>query len=293
MRSPARAVVSRVSQNRPSDCVAEPVRTVPNTVWSGGAAVAGTRRIAEETPVAFTYGGSSYAVMMATPADLEDFAVGFSLTEGIVTDRGEVLSLDIFDEELGIELRMTLADPRASALAERRRAHAGPVGCGLCGIESLAEAVRPVPPVAGGLSVSPSAVFAALEATRAAQAINRKTSATHAAALWTPTTGRIVLREDVGRHNALDKLAGALARVGTKPSDGLLVLTSRLSVELVQKAAMIGAPVLIAVSAPTALALATAERAGITVIAVARDDGFEVFTHAGRVAAEIERHVAS
>lgn len=271
----------------------EPTRSVKNTIWRGGTAVAGTRTVAEETPVSFTYDGSSYAVMMATPADLEDFAIGLSLTEGIVGTPDEIESLEVIDEDIGIELRMRLADPRATALAERRRMLTGPVGCGLCGIESLAEAVRPVPAVSGGIAVSPADIFTALDATKAAQAINRQTHAVHAAAFWTPDAGLVAVREDVGRHNALDKLIGAFARTGATAGDGMIVVTSRLSVELVQKAAMIGAPILVAVSAPTALALRTAETAGMTVVAVARSDGFEVFTHAQRVSSSDERRVAS
>lgn len=271
----------------------EPIRTIVNSLWSGGSLVAGRRAIPEETPVAFTYEGSSYAVMMATPCDLEDFAVGFSLTEGIISSCEDILNLEVIEEEIGLELRMRLADPLATALAVRRRAHAGPVGCGLCGIESLEEAVRTVPSVAGGAAVQPAAISLALDATKAAQTINHQTRATHAASFFTPASGLVALREDVGRHNALDKLAGALARSGAAPVDGIVVVTSRLSVELVQKAAMIGVPILVAVSAPTALALRTAEQAGITVVAIARSDGFEVFTHPERVVEERQRHVAS
>jgi FdhD protein len=270
-----------------------PTRSVANTTWRGGTAVTGTRTIAEETPVAFTYDGSTYAVMMATPADLDDFALGLSLTEGIVAAPGEIESLEIVGEDIGIELRMTLAGARGMALTERRRMMTGPVGCGLCGIESLEEAVRPVPAVTGGIAIAAADVRAALDATQATQAINKQTHAVHAASFWTPEAGLLALREDVGRHNALDKLAGALAKAGVQAATGIVVVTSRLSVELVQKAAMIGAPILVAVSAPTALALRTADAAGITIVAVARSDGFEVFTHPQRVPAEAKRHAAS
>lgn len=273
--------------------MADATRSVPNTAWRAGAAVAGTRTVAEETPVSFTYDGSSYAVMMATPADLEDFALGLSLTEGIVGDAGEIESLEVIEEDIGIELRMRLAGSRGAALAERRRMLTGPVGCGLCGIESLAEAVRPVPSVTGGIVVRSADIFAALDAVKVAQAINRQTHAVHAAAFWTPAAGLVALREDVGRHNALDKLVGALARSGARAADGIVVVTSRLSVEIVQKVAMMSAPILVAVSAPTVLALRTADAAGITVVAVARSDGFEVFTHPQRIASDDDRRVAS
>ena len=273
--------------------MAASTRSVVNTTWRGAATVVGTRTIAEETPVAFAYDGSTYAVMMATPADLDDFALGLSLTEGIVAAPSEIDSLEIVEEDIGIELRMRLAAGRGKALAERRRMMTGPVGCGLCGIESLQEAVRAVPAVTGGIAVRAADIRVALDATQAAQAINKQTHAVHAASFWTPETGLVALREDVGRHNALDKLAGALATAGVDAASGIVVVTSRLSVELVQKAAMMGAPILIAVSAPTALALRTAETAGITVVAVARSDGFEVFTHGNRVLPEAERHAAS
>jgi FdhD protein len=166
-------------------------------------------------------------------------------------------------------------------LAARRRRLAGPTGCGLCGIESLAEAVRPLAPVAEtGLRVTGRDLLSAMAQMEAAQAIGPATRAVHAAGLWTP--GALLVREDVGRHNALDKLVGAAARAGRSP-EGLLLLTSRVSVELVQKAAVFGAPVVCAMSAPTALAVRTAQAVGITLVAVARADGFEVFTHPERV----------
>jgi FdhD protein len=273
--------------------VPDPTRIVQSTAWRDDRPVASRRAVPEETATAFTYDGSSYAVMMATPADLEDFAVGFSLTEGIVSEPDEIEAFEIVRDEIGIELRMRLAEPRAGALADRRRNLAGPVGCGLCGIESLAEAMRPLPTVCPGPPVLPATIIDALAAMQHGQALNRETRAVHAAAFWTGSGGLVALREDVGRHNALDKLAGALAWRATNVGEGIVVLTSRLSVELVQKAAMIGAPVLVAVSAPTALAIRTAEAAGITLVAVARRDGFEVFTHPERIILQPASHVAS
>jgi FdhD protein len=263
-----------------------PTRTVESLAWRDTGFARATRTIPEETAVAFVYDGSSYAVMMATPHDLEDFAVGLSLAEGIIEAPAELEQFEVVEEEIGIELRMRLAEPRSSVLAKRRRMLTGPVGCGLCGIESLAEASRPVPAVAGGTTIAPDAIFAALEATKAAQAINRQTQAMHAASFWTRASGLVALREDVGRHNALDKLAGAIALNKVEAGQGIVVVTSRLSVELVQKAAMMRAPMLVAISAPTAMAVRTAEAAGITLVAIARRDGFEVFTHPHRVSAK-------
>src|SRR5580700_10200287 len=178
---------------------------------------------------------------------------------------------------------MWLAEPRAAALSERRRHLAGPTGCGLCGIESLEQAARSLPRVPDGAVFSPAEIMRALSALPPRQELNRQTRAVHAAAFWRPEAGLIAVREDVGRHNALDKLAGALLRSETRSDGGMILLTSRVSVEMVQKTAAIGSPLIVAVSAPTALALRTAEAAGITLVGVARDDGFEVFTHPQRI----------
>jgi FdhD protein len=261
----------------------EPTRRIERTAWRAGELAAGTRTIPEETAVAFTYGGSSYAVMMATPQDLEDFAVGFSLTEGIIKSPDEIEAFDIVEEAIGVELRMRLSEPHATAFRERRRYLAGPTGCGLCGIETLTEAMRTPSVVADDSSFTPREIMDALDSVYGLQAINQMTHAVHGAAFYRTGDGLFALREDIGRHNALDKLAGALARKGITGHGGLGILTSRLSVELVQKAAVIGIPVLVAVSAPTALAVRTAEAAGVTLVAVARQDGFEIFTNPQRI----------
>jgi FdhD protein len=272
--------------------VALPVTRVARSAWRAQGLTEGERVIPEETAVAFTYNGGAYAVMMATPQDLEDFALGFSFTEGIISAPDEIRHFEIIEEDLGIELRMWLSEERAAALSERRRHLAGPTGCGLCGIESLAEALRPPPRVRGAEMFTPADLMRALEALAPRQELNRQTRAVHAAAFWEPGAGLVAVREDVGRHNALDKLGGALLRQGIAGQTGLVLLTSRVSVEMVQKAAVLGVPVLVAVSAPTALAVRTAEAAGITLVAIARGDGFEVFTHPRRIATESAAHVA-
>ena len=252
--------------------------------WRGGQARSTSRLIAEETAIALTYNGSTHAVMMGTPGDLEDFGIGFSLTEAIVQRPGEIRSIELIPNELGVEVRMWLDGDRAASLAARRRAISGPVGCGLCGFESLELACRAPSQVAGrSIAFHARDLLGAMQALSPLQVLNQQTRSVHAAAFWHPRTGIGPVREDVGRHNALDKLAGAMAREGRSASGGAVLLTSRVSVEMVQKAAMIGAPVVVAVSAPTSLAIRTAEEAGITLLAIARDDGYGVFTHARRV----------
>ncbi len=253
------------------------------TGWRHGIAAPTTRDLPEETAIALTYGRETHAVMMATPDALEDFAVGFSLTDGVIRDPSDITELEIIEVPTGIELRMSLAPERMDAARSRRRRLAGPTGCGLCGIDSLVEAVRPPPPVRGALSVTPGQIAAALRAMEPRQSLGLATRATHAAALWHPVRGIIAVREDVGRHNALDKLVGAAARADAPARACILLLSSRVSVEMVQKACVLGTPVLVAVSAPTAHAVRLAEAAGLTLIAIARADGFEVFCGGERV----------
>ncbi|MCS3760657.1 formate dehydrogenase accessory sulfurtransferase FdhD [Bradyrhizobium centrosematis] len=268
------------------------VQAIDRGIWRNGVASEGMRFIPEETPLALTYNGGTYAVMMGTPQNLEDFAVGFSLSEGIVKSVDDIRSLEAVRLDDGIELRMWLAPEGAARISERRRHVAGPTGCGICGIESIAEAVRPAAVVSQGQSFTPEEIMDAMQAIAPLQSINLQTRAVHAAAFWSPAGNIVALREDVGRHNALDKLAGSLARSRTDAAGGMVLLTSRVSVEMVQKAAAIDAPVMIAVSAPTALAIRTAEAAGITLVAIARQDGFEIFTHGSRVAARHATEVA-
>ena len=191
--------------------------------------------------------------------------------------------MEIVEEEVGIELRIWLKTPDAAEFLTRRRKMAGPTGCGLCGIESLTEAMRPPPDVREGLSVTPAEIMTAIESLFPLQELNRETRAVHGAGFFDPRRGLVAVREDVGRHNALDKLAGALASERTNAAKGIVLLTSRVSVEMVQKSAVIGAPIVVAVLGPTALALRMAEACGMTLVAVARKDGFEVFTHPHRI----------
>lgn len=253
-------------------------------VVSNGRARKASRALPEEVPVALVYNGTTQAVMMATPSDLEDFGRGFTRTEGL----GEVESIEVVTHPKGIEVQMWLPDAQAEALASRRRAMAGPVGCGLCGIDSLEEADRAVPKVAAELTLTASQIAKAMADLRAGQALHDRTRAVHGAGFFEPDQGLVTVREDVGRHNALDKLIGAIPDT----TAGAIVLTSRVSVEMVQKAAMAGAPVILAVSAPTTLAVETAEAAQITLVALARDDTFEIFTHPHRIHTEDATDVA-
>ena len=242
------------------------------------------RTLAEETAIALTFNRVAHAVMLATPADLHDFAVGFALSEDIVPSPDAIEDFTVVEAPQGLELRLWIGSALMGRLESRRRQIAGATGCGMCGLESLEAAMRQVPAVPRGQTVfSPAEIMAAVASMEPAQALGRATRAVHAAGFWRAGAGLVALREDVGRHNALDKLGGALALAGEDASSGCLVLTSRVSIELIQKAARMGVSVIAAVSAPTALAVRAAEAANMTLVGVARADGFEVFSGRQRI----------
>src|SRR5690606_33657947 len=231
-------------------------------------------RVAGEVPVALVVNGQSHVVMMCTPADLEDFARGFCLSEGIVGQLDEIQALRV--QELpdagGLQVELTIPEARAQALQAQARRLQGRTGCGLCGAQSIAAAMRPPRRVPAGVRVGVAALRRALEGLQRQQPLNAATGATHAAAWATPDGLLVAVREDVGRHNALDKLIGHLVASGRDLSRGFAVITSRASYEMVHKAASAGMPMLVAISAPTALAIRVAEEAGLTLVGFARGD---------------------
>jgi FdhD protein len=250
---------------------------------SGCAVVPRDAAIAAEVPVALAFNGLSHVVMMSTPSDLTDFAIGFSISEGIVAGADEVLDLRAREGETGIRVNMTISPERFAGLERQRRNMTGRTGCGLCGVDDLTQVARPLPRVGTGVNVDIGAIHRALDALPAWQLANQETGAVHAAA-WATAAGKIALvREDVGRHNALDKLIGAMARGHIDPEGGFTVITSRCSFEMVQKAATIGIPLLVAISAPTTMALRIAEKTGITLVALARSDSVTVYANPGRI----------
>ncbi|QFY62558.1 formate dehydrogenase accessory sulfurtransferase FdhD (plasmid) [Rhizobium grahamii] len=245
---------------------------------------ANSRVVPEEVPVAISYAGSSHAVMMATPGDLEDFAVGFSLTEGIIGSPDEIAEIEVVETGMGIDIQISLNEDVTQALRARKRSMAGPVGCGLCGIESIEQAVRKVPQVSStGLALAADDLPYAISLLNRSQPLHRETRAVHGAGFYVPGQGLVATREDVGRHNALDKLCGAVVRAGGNGAKGAVVVTSRISVEMVQKTAILGSPVLVAISAPTALAIRTAEEAGMTLVGLVRGNDYEIFTGESRI----------
>lgn len=256
----------------------------PSLAFRGGRFVLSHRAVPEETAIAVSIDGSTHAVMMATPADVEELGLGLALAERIVASPAEIERIEVVETEAGFDCQIRLVPERGRTYVARRRQMTGPVGCGLCGVESLELAAPALPVVSSRATVLPEAISFAVEAMAREQALGRRTRAVHAAAFHLFDGGLVVAREDVGRHNALDKVAGHLAVRGFDPADGFLTITSRVSVELIQKAAVMGTPLLAAVSAPSALAIRTAEASGVTLVAVVRGAEFEIFTHAHRIA---------
>ncbi|PTA72872.1 MULTISPECIES: formate dehydrogenase accessory sulfurtransferase FdhD [unclassified Stenotrophomonas] len=255
--------------------------------WRGGLPQPQLDVVAEEVPVAMRYNGAAFSVMMATPCDLEDFALGFSLSEGLITAPAQLLAVEVRPQLEGIELQMTVAAdaPGAALDPEAERLLPGRGGCGLCGTRQLEDVLRPLPPIRERRTYAPAALQRALAALAQHQPMNAASGAIHAAA-WADASGRIGwVREDVGRHNALDKLIGALHHNEHAIDGGLLVISSRASYEMVSKAVRAGASVLAAVSAPTALAIDLARSAGLCLVGFARESGFNVYTHPDRLQA--------
>lgn len=249
-----------------------------------GTSEAVEERLAEETPVTVAYNLAPHAVMMATPADLEDFAVGFSLTEGIVDRARDVERVIVVRYDRGIELQVEVPADVAARAGTRSRRLSGRTGCGICGAEDVDRVLRELPPVAWPTRFESAAVLRAMRELSARQPLNDETGAVHAAG-WSRADGSLVhVREDVGRHNALDKLVGALVRAGVPAEQGFVVMTSRGSFELVQKVAILGASLLATVSAPTALAVRVAEQVGLTLVGFARKERLTVYTDRGRLA---------
>jgi len=231
-----------------------------------------TRDWVPEVPVALEFNGVAYAVMMATPADLEDFATGFAICEGLASDAAQVIDVGVAEVENGWVVRTTLAGLGAETLGERVRTRVAESSCGLCGIENLEAIARPLPQVAPHQPIASAAIFRALAELRAHQPLGRATHAAHAAAHSRADGSLACVREDVGRHNALDKLVGAQARAGLALGNGFVLSTARCSYEIVEKAVKAGATTLVTVSLPTSMAVERAKSAGLTLWALARDD---------------------
>ena len=268
---------------KPDDAALRPAGASQATVTThrAGRTERASDWLADEVPVALVFNGISHAVMLATPADLEDFALGFGLTEGLLAEASELHDVEIQETRLGVEVHLEVAGACEFRLKERRRNLTGRTGCGLCGTESLEHVHRALPAFTVGalpIHVNAAAVARALRSLREAQALQQSTGAAHAAAWCSPDGEALLLREDIGRHNALDKLAGAMSRAGIDASEGFVCVTSRASFEMVQKTAMTGASMLVAVSAPTVLAVRTAQAAGLALAGFARREDFVAYT---------------
>ena len=239
--------------------------------------------IAEEVPISLIYNGVPHVVMLATPTNLEEFALGFSITDGIIKNPLELLSVRIYNRSNGIEVQLKIPEQRFQCLSDKGRNLTGRTGCGLCGASTLKQAIRQPNEVKGDLSVSAAELQSALSEIKQHQKLNQLTGAVHAAAWAVPGLGIVDIREDVGRHNALDKLIGFLLRTGKDLSAGFVIVTSRASYEMVQKTAWIGITLLAAISAPTGLAIRLANETGLTLIGFAREDQHVIYTHPHRL----------
>ena len=251
--------------------------------WTRGTLARATDLVAEEMPVALVYHDVPHVVMLATPADLEDYAVGFTLSEGLVAGAAEIRGVEVIRGEASADVKISVAWERFTQLLQRRRNLTGRTGCGLCGAERAEDAIRECQPVPAGVTITAAELHETMAQLAARQPINARTGSVHAAAWVVPGKGIQVVREDVGRHNALDKTIGALARANADFGAGYMLITSRASYEMVQKCATVGIALLVALSAPTAFAVRLAERSGLTLVAFARADQHVVYAHPQRL----------
>jgi FdhD protein len=263
---------------------AAPLMELTARRWNNGGFEARAERVVEETPVALVYNGIPHVVMMATPADLEDFALGFSISEELIGSPADLYAVEVVRYGQGIEVQLSVAQEYEKAIAEKSRRLSGRTGCGICGADSIAAVLKTLHPVRAGSPIRAAAVERALAGLVVHQRLNQAAGAVHAAGWATPDGEIEMAREDVGRHNALDKLIGALLRGGAAPSEGFVVVTSRASFEMVQKACVLGAPLLAAISGPTGLAVRVAEQAGLTLVGFARAGRMTAYTHPDRLA---------
>jgi FdhD protein len=264
---------------------AEPLLQHPAVRWEEGRTSERVEPIAEEIPVAIVYNGIPHVVMMATPSDLEDFALGFSLTEELISSPSDLRQVDIVRYSQGVEIQAVVAAACEAEIASRTRRLTGRTGCGICGTDSIAAVLKQLHPVPPGMPISPSTLHRAMRDLVSRQVLNAAAGAVHAAG-WATADGEVTtVREDVGRHNALDKLIGALRRSEVDPATGFVVITSRASFEMVQKTTVLGAPLMAAVSGPTGLAVRVAQQAGLTLVGFTRDGRHTVYTHPQRIPA--------
>lgn len=257
-------------------------QSIPVTRCKNGQCIETDDFVAEEVPVVLMYNGVSHVVMLATPINLEDFALGFSLTEGIIANAAELESVKVYQRSNGIEVQLNIPDVRFQCLADKGRNLTGRTGCGLCGATTLKQAIKPPRSVSSNLKITATQLTNALQNLSDYQKLNQITGAIHAVAWVEPEKGIIELREDVGRHNALDKLIGSLLKRNTDFKAGFMITTSRASYEMVQKATAIGVTILAAISAPTALAMRLAQESGLTLIGFARDETCVIYSHSQR-----------